>query len=425
MDTNDSMSLKITTIILLSAIIIVDVLNLNITSEYIYLAMWVFLFLYYLIVKKQKFTFQFNILQKIFILFILFGFVSTAINKMISTIDYFHSTSSYYVEQYIIPFIVIYLLTRVCDRRFFLKAFRNIMVIFSMIGLFEYITKIQFYTKLINASLAVMNFQKYGNANLINYRTTLIFYHPIYYGTLLVVTLTILFYYPIKNKTIQAIALFLVIINLILTGSRSSWFGSLLVLFVWICKRGRLNKIAATQRIFRDAVYIGCGMLLLVCIAFFNPNFTNSISEVVTNRMTSLSQSNASGARVANLNLIFYMNNFHLALLGGGMNFGKTLLMYHPSIDNWTSAVDNQFLTFILDYGIIGFLLFFTFLLECIFLLKKSKSTINSAVLTSVIAISFCSYFFEFFTSNNIINYLFFILICFYIPSSEKVTFRR
>lgn len=400
------------TLILTFTLFLITILNLNNISEYIYAFIWIILFgiAFFLNSKESKDEYSKNYIHVLFVIFVIFGFASTVINKLMDTYNYYQNTILLYFIQILIPLFVVFYTTKKCNAELFLKYYRNIMFIFSILGLFEYVTKIQIYTWLINSQLAENNFLKYGSVALANYRTTLIFYHPIYYSVLLVVFFAILLYLPLKNTFLQVIAILLGIINIILTQSRSGWLGIGVVLLLFLIKSKKKNSL----KFFESIIALCC--FGLVCVQAL-PNLYLSLQNILNSRIQELFLGNASGARVANLSLINYIDNLYLAFLGGGDQYANSLLINHPSINNWTNAVDNQFLTFVLNFGWIGLGLIIIFLILCINALIHEGSNINQLLLISIIAIFSCSYFFEFY-SNNIINYLLFILIGFYTQKS-------
>lgn len=312
----------------------------------------------------------------------------------------------------ILPYAVLKLLKKKSDGIRFFVLVRNFLLLCCMLGFVELIFKVQIYKPLITNPFAINNFNTYGDvkSSIYTYRTTLFFYHPIFYSVLLSACFAIILYKPFKSKFINSCSLIFVLAALICTQSRSGWMGCIVVLVLHFIDH---NKERFTNKKVMDALKIALlsfsiGLIIIVVA----PQAVANLIEIVSNRLSQVRSGNAFGARLANLNLvnIFVDNNGVFSLLiGGGRNFGSHLLASNTQIDGWSNAIDNQYITIFLDYGILGVYLFVTFYIKVFLLFLRSMKTEVKIACCIIVTIAFESLFFEYFNNNTV---LYFFMIC-------------
>lgn len=405
---------KVFSFILLLSWLTFTILNLSDISASIYFILWTILILVALPFYFEKnITFSFSRVQLLWLLFILYTLLITIFNKNIGTqIIYKGKLITGNVQKYILPFIAIFLNTKLMDKSFFYRIFRDFLALCSMGGIFEFLTKEQWYKFLITSEGAVNNFNTYGNVALPNYRTTLIFYHPIYYGILMCCFFILLIYFPYKNKAIESLFLLLGILNLLFTQARSAWVVFLIILLGYLLKNPTLKNEKIKKYIF-IAVGLIIGIILLEVLFTLLPSLQSRISFVLNNRLMGLfaGDSNAAGARLANWKLLDFRDTYLIRWIGGGDNYALTLLQLHPQIQSWINAVDNQYLTFLLNYGYLGLSIIVTIILTVIKDLLKIKDLKLFAIYLMIFSVLVGGYFFEFYTQSTIYC-VFLIMIC-------------
>lgn len=392
------------------SILYLIILNVSSNNTIFYLILWIFLFLLS-IFKSFKFYLKINSIQGSWLLFLLYTFFITLVSTFFearASLEFFKN-----LIFYLIPFLIILNFRRFCNRIQFLKTFRNFLSLISIMGIFEYFTKFQFYKFLIISSEAKDTFNIFGDVHSSQYRMTLFFGHPIYLGLLLDIFLLLLLFIPFKSTFLNILNILSGLTCLILTQARSAWLALFIVLIFYIIKEKKFKNINLSK-IFKLIIAFFCLLSILGLIFYINPNLINTISNLFWNRTNStiISPYQSSGARIANLNLIHDIPNAFVGIFGGGDNFAINLLKANPSINGWTMAIDNQYLTFLLNYGLFGTTIFLIFLFNCVKEIFKTRNNINTLILLSIFIILISGCFFEFFTSLYI-NYLLFILISF------------
>ena len=349
----------------------------------------------------------------IWYLFVCCTFFSTLLNIALGTANNYGKSARFLgsIVQYLLPLTAVYLLTRYHVKDRFIIYFRTFILICCVFGVFEYIFKFQVYEGLITAENALYNFNYYGSTALPAYRITLIFYHPIYYSILLAICCGCMLYRPFRNTAVQIISILLILFNLIFTKSRSGWVALGVIIIIYVLKKGKIKySRKAILSVLKSCVFI---ILIAVLVVFIRKDLFASIWKIFEERLFGITLNNAAGARFAHLSLISAIFSdpqyMHIWLFGGGNNFAISYLQEHPVLNNWTRAIDNQYMTNLLDYGLFGVAFFLLFLFMIIKRLFKSTED-ESFVLSVVLSIMAASLFFDSYGSNTV-NYLLFIFV--------------
>ncbi len=388
-------------------------------SDFLIIVPWLLL-AFPLIIYKKKIGLKVEKLQaqSLFLLLYLFGI--TAINRVISTetiYSYFRLLS----EIFFLLIVPTILITIYCNnfpglQESFFRQYSILMTICSGLGLIEYVFKFQPYTWLIQSSAALENFNKYSNVNSVVYRASLFFYHPIYYGMFVTMALVIISVLPFRNKFLQIGSYIILISGILLSKSRTCWLALLFVAILYALKK---RSIIFSRESVRRGIFWLFGFLLVVFV-FLRTPIMKSILDSMFNRIDSLSGSNVEyGARLANLSLprqIAEKKSWLFFLFGGGMGYGKSYLMAHPSINNWTEAIDNQFLTLFIDTGIVGLLIYIGILFTVVKSFFNRTTKISElACLLIILSLAFSA------TCDIIVAQSVFYLITIFIGLSSKL----
>ena len=387
--------------------IVTIIVVLNNFSQIIILSSWILLGIISLITTSNKvYLKEKNNILKLWVIFIIFGLFTTTLSKLFSL---FSNTSIVsYIEVFIIPGAITLYVASKCGYKYFFKIFEYFMLLCCILGIYEFITKNQFYKFLIISENAQYNFLNYGSVLNPNYRLTLFFYHPIYYSIFLDIFIIGLIFIPLKNKLLQFLGLVLGIINLILTQSRTGWIALIIIGFIYIVSR---RKIRITKKnLFGMIALLLLGTIIVLVIKASSPEFFNYLGEIINTRISEVNQdtlSKGSGARLENLQLIKFMPNVYYDIFGGGYGYSNYLLFQHPASGGWTKAIDNQYLTNFLNFGLIGIVLNLILLVELIYASLKDK---ENQFLYLCLLVVFISGFFIDFLGQNSITYLLFIL---------------
>lgn len=364
------------------------------------------------ILSTQKLALGINNFQKTWLLFIVYTLSCTIImENFIYNLDRVGTVKSSVF--FLLIYIIILYFAQFCDRVYFFKLLRNFLAGCSILGIVEWLTKFQFYTNFITMDSVKKTYLIYGVSGTPNYRLILFFGHPIFLSIFLAIFLLLLIYIPFGKKTTNVIFETAGLICLVLTQSRSSWLSFSIVLLLYAFASNRIHQIR--KKSIYDLIIVSFLMVLLVFLLnYINPNGLKNLGYILFDRITNTlaNPESASGARLANLSLINYIPNLWILIFGGGNGYALGLLKLNPSVNGWTNAIDNQYLTFLINYGVIGLLLFLLFMVKCIKIFLLSKDEINKMITLLLISIFVAGYFFEFY-QNMYLCYFVFILIAF------------
>jgi len=157
------------------------------------------------------------------------------------------------------------------------------------------------------------------------------------------------------------------LLNIVLTLTRNTWLSILLYFFCKIVKRGYQwvvnNKTIKLS--FKDIVGFILLFFALLILVIYNLNKLSALVEKLQER-TNMSYFTRSGGGVRGYTLThglayFFDNIKTLFAVGGGPNTAIEWLIAHPyGFARWTAAIDIQYVSTLIDFGILGLLLLVT-----------------------------------------------------------------
>ena len=352
----------------------------------------------------------FNRVQMIWISFGLTALFSSALGICTYSDIFRYSRSTFLMIVffvYLVSFLTANCFSGDSVGRVFFSLYRDFMLLCSAFGLVEYVLKIQPYKRFITSASWRNNFENYGDISLNTYRMMLIFNHPIHYGVLLMCGIIALYYIPYKNKYINYIAYALMLFNVILTQARTSWI--LLVLFFILV----YTKKTVKNRNFRPIPLKKLGYLILIITALLFviyliavlPIF-EGIRDIINKRLVENDSKNPLGARITNFSIVGQIKDRYgilFFLFGGGNGFAISYLHDHPTLNGWISAIDNQFLTVFIDFGIVGLTLFLSLLFVSVYKFYKNAASIQDINYVIIILLILSGISYEFMGINTVL----------------------
>ena len=206
-----------------------------------------------------------------------------------------------------------------------------------------------------------------------------------YYACYLAIALLSTLRYPFPNKVLQWSSLLILSINIFLTSTRTIWF-ALLVLIIFKIKLK--NKFV----IKRNIIYT---TLILVPFLIFIIT-TSDIFSNVWLRLIQIFESdqNFGGVRLYTLTngTMYILRNWpRYFFLGGGPGFAMYWLKLNP-FGFWTNAIDSQYVTIFMDFGILGLI---SFLIPIFYIVLTKYRELESFHRDSMLIMAFSSLFFE------------------------------
>lgn len=293
-------------------------------------------------------------------------------------------------------FVVCLFLLTSSTRNSVFRLIRDAGVINGLVGTVEFITK-------NNNIIRNVNHKNYSFSTLLlntnNWRVRTFFWHPTICALFTIVSWVVLLYNPIKNRAFDYIVKVLMIVTLIGTKSRNGWITFLIVNAIcigikWAKKRNYTN---------RNSLYylIGATVALFIGLIVLGER-TRTVFNMVWSRWLTgfnrLDEGNYNRVTMLRLGINEWKNStLSHKLFGYGADYAISLLRAHP-IRGWNNAVDNTYLTVLLNYGAIG--VGFIFLLV-IFSLRnalKTKDVISEMSALIVVSIFISCFFFDMFS---------------------------
>lgn len=288
-----------------------------------------------------------------------------------------------------------------------LRSVRNIGSVLSLLGVVECVTKQSLFLKYITVESRQYMVTQLGTSAA---RVRLIFIQPIICAVFMVFFWLSLLYRPFKSKVLNFVFGISIIISILGTQSRSSWIAFVCVTLIAFRKKIKVHQ-------FRKKDFYGGAILLILCVVIIYFNWERlyvAFNFWWTRWITGLNITNAS-----NYNRVTMIRNglndwmqagFIQKIFGGGATYAIDYLKNHV-IRGWETAVDNQYLTILMNFGLVGEALFLHLVYKiCIITLKARNFKVEFWGLTCISM--FISTFFYEMLSWTMITMLFSISLC-------------
>lgn len=275
-------------------------------------------------------------------------------------------------------FFIVFILIILGDSNSFYRLFRNFILILSLLTFITYFIGLDFFSSIKEGTPYVtLDLKTGGMASIFEFRH--------YYACYLAIALLSTLRYPFPNKVLQWSSLLILSINIFLTSTRTIWF-ALLVLIIFKIKLK--NKFV----IKRNIIYT---TLILVPFLIFIIT-TSDIFSNVWLRLIQIFESdqNFGGVRLYTLTngTMYILQNWpRYFFLGGGPGFAMYWLKLNP-FGFWTNAIDSQYVTIFMDFGILGLI---SFLIPIFYIVLTKYRELESFHRDSMLIMAFSSLFFE------------------------------
>lgn len=240
--------------------------------------------------------------------------------------------------------IVVYLLTINWDKDYFFKGFKKIVCLIGIITIVGVILKKDVFIFVRQGNPSIDIFTN-GNAAIFEYRH--------YYGVVLIAAFLIDLVYPFKNKIINFLVLCIIGINIILTYTRSTWLSLGVVVILYLLKNFKWSKLLNTNNFLKTFLYV---TIVIIVILWFYKSFQSVIDNIVL-RLSNIGEGYGVRSYSISSGTKFIFDNWEqYLLLGGGNGFALEWLKSNPyGLVRWTTAVDVQYVSTLMDVGILGF----------------------------------------------------------------------
>lgn len=339
-----------------------------------------------------------NSLIRMWIIYIFVSFLSTFINGKL----FFRNTT-------FINFSFIFIgisIAASTDRITFYRIFTKFITVLSTVVLITQIIHVDLFGLIKSGTVYYSVDTRIGGgvSSLFEYRH--------YYGVMLSCAFFInLFYGYEKRKFLTGCILF---INIILTYTRNIWLALLFGIIIYFVKEKK-HKIKSKYLLNASGI--------LVCVLFIGalfPELWLPILENIVNRFiqaqVSLSTYSYGGVRgyvIIRGTQHIFGNWKRYLIFGGGDGFAMDWLKSNPYGYGWTDAIDVQYITVLMNTGIVGIAVIIALIMKVTrrFIFSKRNSDYLTELIVIIMSISFC--FFDVFGLCTSIYAFWIFIICF------------
>lgn len=366
----------------------------------------VFLLLNVFTVKKIRK--KAGILERLFILY----FAYLAIISLLHIKTNFNISNSIF---YFIECAIIYISFKISieniDLEKLLVLFRNFGLVLSVLAIIESIIQNPILCKLLAKSYMI---------DPTGYRINLLFGHPIICGVFLLFSWCALVGLPFKRNIINVISHVLLLTAIMVSRSRSTWLALVVIIALIGVKYINNNrKYIKRSIVIRMGIAAGCLIVLDGVSGFFISSY---IFKYISSRIIgSLYAGEGQGNIIrvdTMLNSIRYWRNGNLDkfIFGMGKNWDKYFMTLFPVVKfgkEWTAAIDNQYFTTIHEAGIIGLVIWLSFISFSLLRSLKNKRNTGVSVVANygLVSVFVTIFFYEGFNYMNILSLIMLLLL--------------
>lgn len=339
----------------------------------------------------HKIIIKLGTMEKAWLCYLIYGTLVTVCN--LSRL-YDPQNAFMFLLEYIIIFSArhVYIKT---DTNSLIMGLRNFGIFIGILGVFEFIFKFPIWHYILTQSI---DSNSIGQSD---YRLILIFGRSIVSGTLLLLFWILLFYYPLKNTKWNLLAHAIVLFNILANKSRSCWIALVVVILMIMIKQ------KTTFKVKKKFFYLVIGISVFITgLQLSGFNLIGRIYLSVVKRVSgSLEAGEGQIVRIETmLNSFNYWRNGNVfrMIFGSGKNYDKLFLKENPVVKwdgvfVWDGCIDNQYLTTIHEFGLIGVI--FIFFILCLAIKRIIKSNYKSKQILSInlslLGLAICMFFYD------------------------------
>lgn len=225
---------------------------------------------------------------------------------------------------------------------------RNLLLFGAIYGLIEEILKYNLLTSFISINDYV---NKVNTINNVGYQVTSIFMHYNYYGIALIICWILVFIFPFKFKIYNYLFRLLIIEQLLVCQSRTSWIAMLLIVIVQILEKNR-NKVSKKIVVILIVIFL--------VVLFFQELLSVITNSIIGKRFANIFEygmlNGSIGQRFGTLGNwpTYFQNNIISGIFGTGYQSIENVFLNDYSYFSGYSTADNQLTIYLVETGIIG-----------------------------------------------------------------------
>lgn len=250
-------------------------------------------------------------------------------------------------------FLVFFYAFKLLETEHIIKTLRTIGIINAFLGVYETVTRSSLFLGFIDVKSRLFVINTLGSSAA---RARTIFMHPIICAVFSTVSWCVLLFYPLKNRWLNTIVRAAIIITIMGTQSRSSWISFAGINALYLIKHIKPQRIILINK--NSMIHKALMIFVIMITVYVCRSYLQEAMLAFSKRwLMALDFNNAGNYnRVTMIKMglsEFVGRDFLSCVFGKGFQSALNLLR-HNSIRGWKEAVDNTYVTLLLDYGIIG-----------------------------------------------------------------------
>lgn len=306
-----------------------------------------------------------------------------------------------------------YFLVDECSNIAIIKRIREFGLVMSLLGCYEFATHSSIFARYITVESRI-----YTQSS--DYRVQTIFMHPTICGVFMVLSWLCVVFIPYKKVWINYVAKVSIILCLLGTQARSAWVAFAIINILYICEKYMGKSIRLKRRTFiQICCLVVVGLIIAIC---FRESINIIVKTVIKRWLDGMDSNNAANYNrmtMIKMGLQEWMSlGIGRKIFGSGNRYTYELLLTHP-IRGWRGAVDNQYLTILLDFGLVGI----TFLFVLMYHVFKKTITSDNEICKlcglCLLSMFISGFFYEMFTWI-FVTLVFCLLLCILEKNTSK-----
>lgn len=370
--------------------------------------------LFYLFNKKQNSAINTFSKNNMLLLFLIYYLIITLVNS----VNGYTSSIILFLINYFILLIVAYLSVKINYLNIpeTLRILKNFIVLTGLYGIYESTIRYNYIARIIRVdSLNWVNRMNDGGIAGV-YQPSSIYLHYSYFGISLLVAWFISIFFPSHNKMWEIVSRVILIIALFVSQARICWIAFIVGMLIYALF-DKHHIVSLRSMVISILSIIGFLVIIVLIQVRFN------ILGIINNRFLNIfeMQNGSFGQRMGTfLNWFSYAKDSPiLAIFGTGYgSINRRFLQMYSFFSGYTTA-DSEITVYLVETGIIGFLLF---VIGIITLLKGKSISKEGQLSTIIIILMIVESFTLDIAANPFILFLIYIFIFIKKVENDQVT---
>ena len=262
------------------------------------------------------------------------------------------------------------------DKSVILCDFRNFIVLAALLGLAESFIKYNPLYRIVNISAGEWIVSM--NNTIRTYQPSSLFLHYTYYASILLTGLVIVLIVPYKSKILNVVLFAIMTEQLFATQSRICWIAYPIMIISYLGLSGKVSF----RRMSGSLVKVLGGLLgVTLLIMLIKPSVISNLFTTISKRFSSLFiyglADGSLGQRVGTLLNwpTYFGKNIFRGIFGTGFASIKPIFLDEYSYFQGYNTADCQYVTFLIESGIVGLAIFLVSIISYIRKNNKNKQT--------------------------------------------------